>query len=325
MISLGGWTRAGLILLLAGCSDTGNEPPPPTAGLVMMRAMSAGDGQSGTVAVELPDPIRVLVLRGGQPEADVTVAWTASGPGAVVAPASSSTDAQGIAAARWTLGQTAGPATAMATVPGASGSPVSFGATAGPGAATQLAAAGGNNQTAPPAAQLATPLQVRATDLFGNPVPGVAIAWQATDGGGSVSPATSMTNAAGLASTTFTLGAIVGPQSAQATAAGLAGSPVLFGATATEPPAGGSSVIVGNNFFDPATRAVPAGTRVIWTWTNTGQVAHSVESTGAPSFPSSSVLTGSGQTYGHTFASAGTYTYICGVHGASMSGTIVVQ
>jgi plastocyanin len=54
-------------------------------------------------------------------------------------------------------------------------------------------------------------------------------------------------------------------------------------------------------------------------------VEHSVRSTGAPSFPSSAILSGSGQTYSHQFGTPGTYTYDCAVHGAAMQGSIVVQ
>src|SRR5581483_3939157 len=50
-----------------------------------------------------------------------------------------------------------------------------------------------------------------------NPVAGVSVSWAATVGGGSVSPKTSVTNALGLAQTTFTLGGTVGPNTAVAT------------------------------------------------------------------------------------------------------------
>ena len=68
-----------------------------------------------------------------------------------------------------------------------------------------------------------------------------------------------------------------------------------------------------------------AGGTVTWTWTNTGNVPHSVESEGAPNFTSSDILTGGGSTHQATFSTPGTYQYDCAVHGAAMSGTIVVQ
>jgi plastocyanin len=93
------------------------------------------------------------------------------------------------------------------------------------------------------------------------------------------------------------------------------------------------TVTVGNIFFqsgkngtqNPAIDTVAAGTMVTWTWTNTGSTAHSVESTGSPSFTSSAVQSGDGKTYAFTFTTAGTYQYDCAVHGSAMTGRIVVQ
>ena len=93
------------------------------------------------------------------------------------------------------------------------------------------------------------------------------------------------------------------------------------------------TVIVGNILFEsghngtrnPAQDTVAAGQTVTWTWTGTGGTSHSVLSQGSPSFPSSTIQTGSGMTYSQTFNTPGTYHYQCAVHGAQMSGTIVVQ
>ncbi len=97
------------------------------------------------------------------------------------------------------------------------------------------------------------------------------------------------------------------------------------------------TVTVGNNFFqsghngtqNPAVDTVAVGGTVTWTWTGTGGTSHSVRSEDAqgtlPSFTSSQVLTGNGQTYSVTFTAAGTYQYDCAVHGALMTGTVVVQ
>jgi plastocyanin len=54
-----------------------------------------------------------------------------------------------------------------------------------------------------------------------------------------------------------------------------------------------------------------------------GSLLHSVESTGASSFTTSSTKTTG--TYQFTFTTAGTYTYDRGVHGSLMTGTIVVR
>jgi plastocyanin len=308
----------------AACGGDSNGPQPIPGAPVVARATPSGDGQAGTAGAALTDPIRVVVTRGGQPEAGLTVTWAAAGTGAGVAPATGTTDAQGVASAVWTLPRSAGPAAATAAVAGATGSPVSFSATATPGPAAALTPNGGNNQTGEPGAPLAGLLRVKAADQFGNAVAGVSVAWHVLVGGGSVAPPASTTNAAGEATTAFTLGPAEGAQSAQGSVVGLTGSPVIFAATAEAPPPG-TGVEVSNNEFTPAVRTVPAGTNVVWTWTGTGAVSHSVRSTGSPSFPSSAVLTGSGMTYSHQFDVPGTYTYDCEVHGAAMTGTIVVQ
>jgi hypothetical protein len=98
--------------------------------------------------------------------------------------------------------------------------------------ATTLGASGGGGQNGLVASALPTPISVIVTDASGNAVPGVTISWNATAGGGSVSPATSVTSALGIASATWTMGPTAGTESATATGAGLAGSPVTFAATA---------------------------------------------------------------------------------------------
>jgi plastocyanin len=93
------------------------------------------------------------------------------------------------------------------------------------------------------------------------------------------------------------------------------------------------TVTVGNIFFksgnngtqNPAIDTVAAGTTVTWTWTNTGDTPHSVQSQGSPSFTSSATETGDGKTYTFAFMTPGTYQYDCLVHGSAMTGRIVVQ
>ena len=67
------------------------------------------------------------------------------------------------------------------------------------------------------------------------------------------------------------------------------------------------------------------GGTVTWTWTNDQGISHSVQSQGSTAFTSGPVKSGNGQTYAVTFATAGTYQYDCAVHGAAMTGTIVVR
>jgi plastocyanin len=77
-----------------------------------------------------------------------------------------------------------------------------------------------------------------------------------------------------------------------------------------------------NGSANPAVDTIPVGGTVTWTWA--GTLSHTVQSTGAASFASSGIITGSG-TYAVRFPAAGTYQYNCAVHGQAMTGTIVVR
>ena len=77
-----------------------------------------------------------------------------------------------------------------------------------------------------------------------------------------------------------------------------------------------------NASMNPAVDTIPVGATVTWNWV--GALPHNVQSIGSPSFASSNIRTGNG-TYAVTFSTPGTYRYDCAVHGAAMSGTIVVH
>lgn len=81
--------------------------------------------------------------------------------------------------------------------------------------------------------------------------------------------------------------------------------------------AGGTSVVIENFAFSPATLTVPVGTTV--TWTNQDGSNHFVKFSDA-----GSDRLKKGATYTRTFSAAGSYTYECSIH-PSMTGTIVVQ
>ncbi len=105
---------------------------------------------------------------------------------------------------------------------------------------------------------------------------------------------------------------------------------------ATSPGGGGGgpvgNVTVGNIFFrsvhngsqNPAVDTIAAGDSITWAWNAAG--SHSIQSTGLPGiFRNSVVMSGANDTYTVTFRTPGTYTYQCAVHGAAMTGRIVVQ
>jgi plastocyanin len=81
---------------------------------------------------------------------------------------------------------------------------------------------------------------------------------------------------------------------------------------------GGSTVEIDNFMFMPATLTVPVGTTVTWKFDDSTQ--HTV--TANDNSFSSSPMAG-GQTFTHTFTTAGTVAYHCSIH-PFMTGTIVV-
>jgi plastocyanin len=93
-----------------------------------------------------------------------------------------------------------------------------------------------------------------------------------------------------------------------------------------------AAVDVGDIFFksahngqsNPAVDTVAVNGAVTWTWATGEALAHSVQSLGSPSFTSSGVLSGAGNTYQFTFTAPGSYNYNCVIHGNLMTGTIVV-
>jgi len=114
-------------------------------------------------------------------------------------------------------------------------------------------------------------------------------------------------------------------------AIGCGGASASGPSTSTGNPPPANTVRVTNNAFTPGDLTVPAGTTVSWNWDTcsgsdpygTGQtcVSHSVVLDDG-SVASATLSTGS---FTHQFTTAGTYPYHCAIHGAAMSGRIIVQ
>ncbi len=102
------------------------------------------------------------------------------------------------------------------------------------------------------------------------------------------------------------------PAGGGSTGGGSTGGGTTGGAT------GGTQVSIADFSFAPATLTVAQGATV--TWTNNGLARHTVAADDG-SFHSPDVR--NGQTYSRTFATPGTYTYLCDIH-PEMKGTIAV-
>jgi plastocyanin len=82
-----------------------------------------------------------------------------------------------------------------------------------------------------------------------------------------------------------------------------------------------TGIIIDNLSFSPDTLRLPAADLKV-TWINRGYVADLVASADNQ-FKKSSVLT-EGQRFSNTFATAGTYSYLCSIH-PRMTGKIIVN
>jgi plastocyanin len=122
-----------------------------------------------------------------------------------------------------------------------------------------------------------------------------------------------------IGAATFALGRGVASDSGQTTVAAVTTAAPPAGAT-TAPPAGAATTVEIKDFaFSPETVTVKVGSVV--TWTNGDGFAHSVKSADG-SFVSQDLQ--QAQSYSATFATPGTFAYVCGIHN-SMTGTVVVE
>src|SRR2546428_9076595 len=80
------------------------------------------------------------------------------------------------------------------------------------------------------------------------------------------------------------------------------------------------TVNIQNFAFTPAMEHINPGDVI--TWRNLDQTAHSVHWTSGGLADSLPLLPG--QSHSQAFPFAGTYSYVCGIHGASMSGSVIV-
>lgn len=155
----------------------------------------SGDGQSGPVGEPL---VEDFVVRIAQPAnkslGGVTVQWQVLDGGGSLSASSSTTDANGFASVRLTLGPSPGLNRVSAGLQG--GGSVSFSATGTQVAAGQLVVISGSGQTLPTSSDSA-PLVVELRDGNGNPLPNRSLVWSADNA--ELAQTSTTTNAQGRA------------------------------------------------------------------------------------------------------------------------------
>jgi hypothetical protein len=256
-ISLSILTAATLGAGMLACG--GEDLVLPSEGEPASITLLQGNGQSGRVGEELPQPLIFQVVDAtGRPVIRATVVIELDG-GAEALPDTVSTGDDGRASVDVMLGPTVGPASGLARVltqEDQRSVETEFNVIALAASANGIALESGANQTAPAGQPLPEALVVRVTDAFGNAIAGVPITWSPV-GGGSVSQASTTTDNQGRSSVLRVLGSTAGQQSTLAISEGLAGSPVAFLHTATAGNPAGVSIVSGNEQFGAPGATLP--------------------------------------------------------------------
>ncbi|MFL5580803.1 MAG: beta strand repeat-containing protein [Gemmatimonadaceae bacterium] len=248
-----------------------------TPGAPASLAKRAGDGQTAAVGSTLPIAPSVIVRDAhANPVAGATVRFAVQpGSGSLAGNRDVVTGADGVATAgAWTLGTLVGTHLVDASIVGEDVNNVVFTATATRSTAIVLVVVSGDGQSGSSLVALEQPLVARVQDAFGNPAPGVVVAWT-TSHDGTLSPTTGTTDALGRVQTSFTPGFGSTAQTVTASAAGL--TSVTFPVSVTVPPvaitlrlrdAAAVGVGFGGELEITLSRPAPAGVFIVVTSDN---------------------------------------------------------
>lgn len=210
------------VTVLAACGKDSSSTTTPGTNLTTNNIVidSVSQAQSAVVGSTITIGFRVMNSTVTAPVANEVVNIIAQPGSGTVAPTSVTSDANGHATLRWTLGTTSGINTITLSSSGAN--TINATATALASSPTKLVRASTDSVTV--VASASTSLVVRSTDQYGNPVPNVPVTW--TSNGGTITPTSTTTGSSGNAAVTFTTGPVPATYSVTATSPGL--TPVTF-------------------------------------------------------------------------------------------------
>jgi hypothetical protein len=230
-----------LVSFLTAAACGGSDLVLPTGRGPAEIAPVHGDHQEGPAGREVSESLVVRVVdTAGVGMEGQEVSWVVSLGGGEADPVTSTTDADGFAWTRWTLGAEPG-ANAIRAMISAVGF-VTFsavGTAADPeppptAAPSRIEPAAGTGQRSTAGSVVPVPPAVRVTDARGEPVAGVPVTFVVTGGGGAVEGGAATTDSDGIATAgSWRLGATPGGNTLEARADGLDGSPVVFTAEGT--------------------------------------------------------------------------------------------
>jgi hypothetical protein len=181
------------------------------------------------------DSISVTVRdAGGNAIAGVAVTFAVTSGGGSVNRSTVTSDANGVAGVRWTLGTVAVTQTATATLSGGAGTAF-FTTLAIAGPATLITKFGTVPATAGVGSNIDS-ITVVVTDQFSNPRAGEVVTFAVSTGGGTVSPTSVTTGADGRAAARWTIGPVTGVvNTVTATRAGFASPTITWTLTSAAP------------------------------------------------------------------------------------------
>jgi hypothetical protein len=232
--------RGFLVVLLAGALGCASDdlvlPDPPGGGENVELSKfegDNGDNQEGVVGEKLSKPFVVQVLTPReQPAVGRRVAFVVTSPADAIKPDTVVTNSQGLATAQPVLGTAPGDYLFEARlVTGDSVQTEQFRVAAKPAPPDTLSPVSPVSQPGRHGQDAATPPLVRVVDRFGNPVPGVPVAWQVTAGEGQTSEPITRTGSDGTTTVAWTLGNRIGVHKLTATIEQASGSPATFTVT----------------------------------------------------------------------------------------------
>jgi adhesin/invasin len=197
--------------------------------------VSAGNNQTAPVGQPVALPVSVVVLNAlGRPVYGAEVTFVVASGGGSITGAVASTGRDGVATlGSWILGASGAPGNNVLYADVGGLPQLVINATA---EGIIISLNGGDGQVAVAGSVLPIAPSVLLTDLALNPLQGVVVNFNITDGGGSVQGSPAVSDINGIAApVSWTLGVAPGPNALSAFSASVptAGSPILFTATGT--------------------------------------------------------------------------------------------
>ena len=244
-------TDPGVETFTAEAQSSPPPPPPPTATTLVK---ISGDNQQGVINTILGSSFVVEVRdEDGDPFAEVAVTFSVTTGGGMLSATSPTTNVNGRAESTLTLGSSVGTNTVSVSVAGISQTvPFTAEAVAEPPplpprlpqpppqppqpTATTLVKISGDNQQGVINTALANPFVVEVRDENGSALSGIVVTFSVTDGGGTLNPESTRTDANGRASSRLTLGSSVGTNTVSVSAAGIQGVETFTAEAVTAPP-----------------------------------------------------------------------------------------